>query len=500
MDMLHAAIAIGLAILLIIRFKVDPVISLMLSSVYLGLAAGVGLEGTVAEITGGFGEIMAEVGLLIGFGVLIGSLLQATGTFRALVELIARRVGRRLPYAMAAALSTIFPSIYVDVQVVLASPMARQAAPVIDRRRGLPWLAGAIGIGIFAGYVFVVPGLAAVAIAGLLQVPLGKYLILGIPLGLATALVVTLLFRLLVSTRYWNPLTDIDEDEAEHPEHPRHEAFLAEHDLATPRTSAGTASPGTTDDLDGASSTTDPVDEDLVVEEVPARALGLPLLVRLLPILIPLVLIATGAIVALLTEQGTITPPKAVQDVVAFLGEANIALFIGLVVAFVMGRWALGEESTSEALSTGFRTTGEILLITGIGGSLGAVIKATSLTDTLKGLFSAEAGAPVLVSVLLAWFIAAVLHFAIGSVSVGAITAAGIIGPIVGSLGVDPVVIGLAIASGAMFALHVNSNFFWMFKSLLGLTTQGALKTLTMATSLGAVVSLPAVVVLGLLL
>ena len=62
------------------------------------------------------------------------------------------------------------------------------------------------------------------------------------------------------------------------------------------------------------------------------------------------------------------------------------------------------------------------------------------------------------------------------------------------------VVIGLAIASGAMFALHVNSNFFWMFKSLLGLTTQGAPKTLTMATSLGAVVSLPAVVVLGLLL
>ena len=56
------------------------------------------------------------------------------------------------------------------------------------------------------------------------------------------------------------------------------------------------------------------------------------------------------------------------------------------------------------------------------------------------------------------------------------------------------------MATAAMFALHVNSNFFWMFKSLLGLTTQGALKTLTMATSLGAVVSLPAVVVLGLLL
>ena len=88
------------------------------------------------------------------------------GTFTDLVEILARRVGRHLPYAMAGTLSTIFPSIYVDVQVVLAAPM------VEDRRRSLtaatacPWLAGAMAIGTFAGYVFVVPGLAAVAIAG----------------------------------------------------------------------------------------------------------------------------------------------------------------------------------------------------------------------------------------------------------------------------------------------------------------------------------------------
>ena len=66
--------------------------------------------------------------------------------------------------------------------------------------------------------------------------------------------------------------------------------------------------------------------------------------------------------------------------------------------------------------------------------------------------------------------------------------------------GVAPVVVALAIASGAMFALHVNSNFFWMFKSLLGLSTQGALKTLTATTSLGALVSLPMVRALGLVM
>lgn len=470
-DVALTLIAIALAILLIIRFKVDPVISLIVSSLFLGLSAGVGLAGTTEAITVGFGDIMTEVGLLIGFGVLIGSLLQATGTFRRLVDIIAARVGGRLPYAMAAALSTIFPSIYVDVQVVLASPMARQAAPVIDKRRGLPWLAGAIAIGIFSGYVFVVPGLAAVAVAGLLDLPLGTYLIYGAPIGLVTALVVAFLFKLLLSTGFWNERTDIDEDEVEHPDHPHHAAWEAI---------------GTEDEHRAAH---DAHAADIDIEDpdaVPAKALRMPLVLRLSPVLIPLVLIAMGAFAELFGSENA---------VIAFVGNANIALFIGLLVAFVIGRRTLGSDGTGNALSHGFRTTGEILLITGIGGSLGAVISETGLDKTLAGLFSADAGAPILVTVLLSWFIAALLHFAIGSVSVGAITAAGIIAPVVASTGVDPVVIALAIASGAMFALHVNSNFFWMFKSLLGLSTQGALKTLTLATSLGAVVSLPLVLV-----
>jgi H+/gluconate symporter-like permease len=449
MEILHAAIAILAAILLIIRFKVDPVISLLLACVYLGLATGQGAEGTVEQITGGFGEIMAEVGLLIGFGVLIGALLHSMGAFGDLVEILARRMGRRLPYAMAGTLSTIFPSIYVDVQVVLAAPMAKASAPVVDRRHGLPWLAGAMGIGIFSGYVFVVPGLAAVAIAGLMDVPLGTYLLYGLPIGLTTALVTTLLFRVLLSSGFWNEAKDLDPDA-----------------------------------LDDDEAAADP-------DEVPRAegAAGWPLWVRLLPILVPLVLIATGAILDV---------ADATNSVLVFLGNANIALFIGLLIAFAMVRSSLGADGVGTVLSSGFRTTGEILLVTGVGGSLGAVIAESGLDETLKDLFSANANAPVLLSILLAWLIAAVLHFAIGSVSVGAITAAGIISPIVGSLGVDPVVIALAIASGAMFALHVNSNFFWMFSRLLDITTQGTLKTLTLATSLGALVSLPLVLIASL--
>ena len=74
---LHTTIAIVLVIALIIKVRIDPVISLILGSLYLGLASGVGFAGTVEAITTGFGGIMAEVGLLIGFGVVIGSLLHA---------------------------------------------------------------------------------------------------------------------------------------------------------------------------------------------------------------------------------------------------------------------------------------------------------------------------------------------------------------------------------------------------------------------------------------
>jgi H+/gluconate symporter-like permease len=216
---------------------------------------------------------------------------------------------------------------------------------------------------------------------------------------------------------------------------------------------------------------------------------SLPLAVMLLPILVPLVMIAFGAFADLLEFSNSF---------IAFLGNANVALFVGLLGAYTLSRSTAGREHTSEAMDDGFHTTGEILLITGVGGSLGAVITETSLDKVLADLFQADAGAPVVLSILLSWFVAALLHLAIGSVSVAAITAAGIIAPILSSLDVAPIAIGLAIASGSLFALQVNSNFFWMFKALLGLSTKGSLKTLTLATSVASAVSLPMVIAVSL--
>ncbi len=214
-----------------------------------------------------------------------------------------------------------------------------------------------------------------------------------------------------------------------------------------------------------------------------------PLYVSLLPIVVALLLIAFGAV----AEAAGLEAP-----VIAFLGDPVFALFLGLLGAYLLAWRTLTKEHVEEAMGAGFNATGQILLITGIGGSLGAVIGETGLDKILGGLFSAEAGTPALLTILLAWFIAAVLHLAIGSISVAAITAAGILAPILGSIDVPTVVLGLAIGSGALFALQVNSNFFWMFQTLLGLTTQGTLKSLTLVTSMASVVSLVLILALSL--
>ena len=475
---LHTAIAIIAIVLLIVVAKVDPVPSLVIGTLYLGVAAGLGFGDTIGTLVRGFGDIMAEVGLLIGFGVLMGMLLTAMGALQKLVELLLRILGpRRLPYALSAALSTIFPSIYVDVQLVLASPLARSAAPRIGRN-GLALMGGALTAGILVGYVFVVPGLGTVAIAGLLEVPLGTMLLYGTLIGLPTAVLTTFIYSRLLQYGLWNEAKD--EAHFEDMVLGSPDAIAEEVREEGPAITTPEGDPSVAED---ARKGTPAATERETAHHSP------PLFVSLLPIVVALVLIAFGAVAeATGLEAG----------VIAFLGDPVFALFLGLLGAYLLAWRTLTKEHVEEAMHKGFNATGQILLITGIGGSLGAVIGETGLDKILGGFFSAEAGTPDLVTIVLAWLIAAILHLAIGSISVAAITAAGILAPILGGIEVPTVVLGLAIGSGALFALQVNSNFFWMFQTLVGLTTQGTLKSLTLVTSMASVVSLLLILALSL--
>ena len=376
---LHTAIAIIAIVLLIVGAKVDPVISLVIGTLYLGVAAGLGFEDTIGTFVQGFGDIMAEVGLLIGFGVLMGTLLTAMGALQKLVELLLRILGpRRLPYAFSAALTTIFPAIYVDVQLVLASPLARSAAPRMGHN-GLGVMGGTLTAGILVGYVFVVPGLGTVAIAGLLDVPLGTMLIYGTVIGLPTAVLTTFIYGQILKRGLWNNAKDeahFEDMVLGSPDAVAEEVREEGGDVATPE-----GDPAVAED---ARKGTPEATERQTEHHAP------PLYVSLLPIVVALLLIAFGAV----AEAAGVKHP-----VIAFLGNPVFALFLGLLGAYLLAWRTLTNEHVEEAMHKGFNATGQILLITGIGGSLGAVIGETGLDKILGGFFSAEAGTPDLLTI-----------------------------------------------------------------------------------------------------
>lgn len=176
------------------------------------------------------------------------------------------------------------------------------------------------------------------------------------------------------------------------------------------------------------------------------------------------------------------------------VGNPVVALLIGLIGTTLVGRYTVGQKSVENAIASGFKESGQILLLTGVGGSLAATVAAAGLGDILGGFFTASAVAPLLV----VWGIAAILHIAVGSVTLSAITAAGLLAPIAPALGIDPVLIALAAGAGSLFMVHVTSNTFWLLQSLLGQSVRGALKTVTFGVSVASVVAMLVVLVLSI--
>ena len=161
----NTAVAILAVVVMIVRFKFNPVVSLVIGSAYLGLATRLGVEKTIDSITTGFGDIMARVGLLIAFGVLMGAILQQTGAIQRLVETLLRVFGaKRMPYAMSLTIATLLQSIFLDVLLVISAPLARTMAKKIGKN-GTGRMAAAMAIGLECGIVFTVPGVGALALA-----------------------------------------------------------------------------------------------------------------------------------------------------------------------------------------------------------------------------------------------------------------------------------------------------------------------------------------------
>ncbi len=487
-----AAVIIGIVVM-ILRLRINPALSLVIGAMVLGLLTGLGTAETTKTVMTGFGEIMTKVGLLIAWGVLMGAILNEMGAISKLVDKLLHVFGPKgVPYALGLTIGTLLQSIFLDVLLVMSAPLARRIAPKLGKF-GTAKMATAMAISLECGIVLMVPGVAAVALAGLLQVPLGEMLIFGLLVIIPTILVSIFIMNFFIQRGLWKTETDEEQAVAESPELEDADGMVVhtvshEHAHEHGGSSHGDGSRHAVVQ-GGAESTATSSRVGLLPHDVREPGTGASkepgLLLMFAPMLVSLVLIASGAFM----KMAGFTP-----DVAVFLSTPVVALLIGLLGTSIVARMTIGTKRVEAAVVNGFKESGQILILTGAGGSLAAMVATSGMGEILGKYFSASTVAPLLV----VWGIAAVLHIAVGSVSISAITAAGLLAPIAPALGINPVLLALAAGAGSLFVVHVTSNTFWLLQSMLGQTTRGTLKSCTLGVSLASVVALGFILVLSI--
>lgn len=444
---LLSVVAIAVLLLLIIRFKVEPFIALLVAGFGLALVAGV----SVFEIVGvavpdpfdtsqvkpaaslleqGFGGILGHITVIVGLGTVLGALLERSGGADVLVSRLLARMGNKAaPIAMGLTGLIFGIPVFFDVGIFVLAPLV-----YITARRGgkslalyaLPMVAG-----LSMTHAFLPPHPGPTALAGSFGVSLGWVIAMGFLTGIPAFLVAGIAWPLWISKRV-------------HVELPSELLIEPKQEDGRKPVSLGTVS---------------------------------------LVIALPLVLILASTVGAITLKKGFWL------EFVTFAGNPAVALTLAVLLAtYLLGtRRGLTLKELGEMTSESLKPIGMILLVVGAGSFFGAVITRTGVGSALSGVFS-DLGLPVF---LTAYIISSVLRVAQGSATAAIVITAGIMQPIVamGSYSQPQLaLIGLAIAAGSIIASHVNDGGFWMVQRYFNMTVSQTLLTWTVLETILSVV------------
>lgn len=93
--MVAAAVGIILLLILIIRFKLHPVLSMMISALVIGVGAGMPLTMIAETVEKGVGKTLQGIALLVGLGSMFGEILEVTGGAQRIAETLIDKLGQK---------------------------------------------------------------------------------------------------------------------------------------------------------------------------------------------------------------------------------------------------------------------------------------------------------------------------------------------------------------------------------------------------------------------
>jgi gluconate:H+ symporter, GntP family len=456
--------AVAVLLFLIIVLRLHAFIALVLVSVLTALATGIPLGDVVKVLLEGFGSTLASVALLVGFGAMIGKLLEETGGAEVLADGLINRFGeQRAPLALGVASLLFGFPIFFDAAFVVFLPIILAVA---YRFGGSVLLYALPSAGAFSVmHAFVPPHPGPVGAAEILGADIGLVLIMGLVVGLPTWFISCYLYG-----RWQGRRIDLALPDTFTPPHQLQS--VGGHPVEEPGgySAEGSGSPST--------------EGSAVAAPAGARANDPGFGTVLALLLLPLVLILLNTGLGTLATAGVVDGDNAVVQALRLIGQTPIALLITvLVAAFVLGRNRFSRVELESLLNSSLGPICAVILVTGAGGMFGGVLRASGIGDALAGTLS-DIGLPVIVA---AFLVAAGLRVAQGSATVALTTTAGLVAPAITAAALSPLdtaLVVIAIAAGATLLSHVNDSGFWLVGRLLGMDVKTTLRTWTVMTTI----------------
>ena len=413
------ALLIGIVVLvyLILKTKVHAFLGLNIAAVLIGLIGGMPAAQIPGSIIKGFGGTLGSIGIIIGFGVMMGQIFDKTGAAERMALTFIKLFGKKHEHwAMAVTGFIVSIPIFCDSGFVVVSPIAKAISK--KTRRSIVAIAGPLAAGLVITHSLVPPTPGPLGVAGTFGVDVGQFILWGIVIALPMTIASTLYSQWLGKRIYQLPA-----DNEEGWERPAEINEIVSDDVLVPS------------------------------RELPSA------FESFLPLLAPIVLILLSNICSAMGVTGE------AKTVISFLGSPIIAVGIGLLLAiFVLGR-NLDRSTALFEMDKGIKAAGLIMLVTGGGGALGQILKDSGTGNYVAQLLSKTA-IPI---IILPFIISTIVRFIQGSGTVAMVTAAGICAPIVQAAGGNMMLGAFAACIGSLFFSYFNDSYYWVVNNLMGM-------------------------------
>ena len=423
---------IALLFLLITRFKWHVFLALLVPILLFALIPGLDRPALIAAFEQGFGRTVQSIAIVIVLGSLLAEALKHTGGVERITISMIGWVGeRRMPLALTLSGFVIGIPIFSDVGYVILNPLVHAAA--LSSGLNMSTMATGLVGAMQLTHAMVPPTPGPLAAAAIVKADIGRVILFGSAAS-AVASIAGWAYAMAVGPRVVSPPS-----------------------------------------------------RDFVGQSFVERGMAsqLPTTWRAYaPVIVPLVLIAGQSAAALWLPKDHI-----VNAAMVYLGWPVVALGIGVLLAYRNTTAEHAGARTGDWVEAALRTSAMIIIVTGLGGSLSQILRQTPAVDAIARAVTGI-GLP---AIFLPFLLGVVGNMITGSTTVGVITSASVVAPMMGTLGLSPEATMLAAAAGSIIITYPNSSYFWVCTSLSRMSLAAAMTSFGGVTLINGLVAMAAV-------